>query len=445
MQNKNLEERLMQHSSEFAPVVPFEPTDKLLLMDFTESNKELTDEVVKDTNKFIVYINAKLKAASAKYGIGGYGENRTIYRRSKIFEPGGPTPATPSRWDSSTLTPPTGDEPLVQDSTINTGSLKSKGYEQEDDSMNLAEEDTVGYRFADPFMYRLLREYALQNRSVPTQAEAILWEALKTKKLSDYKFRRQHIIDRFITDFVCLKRRVVIEVDGLIHQLPQNKESDEQRTGILKGFGFNVIRFTNDEVLHQLEKVTEEVLVALEKSEVVLPPILLGKVDENTASPPSKGCAAGGPSHREGSGMGRSVHLGIDIWGPPYTRIMAPLDGIIHSFAFNNAYGDYGATIILTHNLHGESFHTLYGHLSLNSLQNLAEGDAIKKGDVFAQFGIPFENGQWPPHLHFQLIKDMQEMKGDYPGVCALSEREMYLSNCPDADLILQMMQYAAR
>ncbi len=64
----------------------------------------------------------------------------------------------------------------------------------------------------------------------------------------------------------------------------------------------------------------------------------------------------------------------------------------------------------------------------------------VKKGDVIAEFGIPFENGQWPPHLHFQIIKDMQGMKGDYPGVCAFSEREMYLANCPDGDLILGMM-----
>jgi murein DD-endopeptidase MepM/ murein hydrolase activator NlpD len=139
----------------------------------------------------------------------------------------------------------------------------------------------------------------------------------------------------------------------------------------------------------------------------------------------------------------RRLHLGIDIWGRPYTKVIAPLDGIVHSFAFNNAFGDYGATIILTHNLEGVTFHTLYGHLSLNSIKNIQEGDRIRKGDVVAEFGIPFENGQWPPHLHFQLIIDMQGKKGDYPGVCKYSERDKYLANCPDPDLILQMMQYA--
>lgn len=142
-------------------------------------------------------------------------------------------------------------------------------------------------------------------------------------------------------------------------------------------------------------------------------------------------------------GAPRRLHLGIDIWGKPYTKVMAPMDGIVHSFAFNNAYGDYGATMILTHQLDGKVFHTLYGHLSLNSLKNLHEGDSIRKGDVIAEFGIPFENGQWPPHLHFQVIENLEGMKGDYPGVCALSEREKYLANCPDPDVILQMMQYA--
>lgn len=234
MEQKNFEERLMQYRSEFHPVVPWEKSDQLLRMDFTAANTELTDDILTNTNHFIQYINNKLKAAEAKYGIGGYNEHRTVYSRSKVFDA------------------PDGGEP-------------------------------------------------------------------------------------------------------------------------------------------------------------------------------------------------RRVHLGVDIWGKPYTKVMAPLDGIIHSFAFNNAYGDYGATIILTHNLSGLIFHTLYGHLSLNSIKNMHEGDVVRKGDVFCEFGIPFENGQWPPHLHFQLIKDMEGMKGDYPGVCKFSEREKYLSNCPDADLILRIMHYAAK
>jgi len=228
----NFEERLKQYAGGFARVVPFEESDKLLLMDFTENNTELTDEILQNTELFTKYVNQKLSEAGAKYGIGGYGEHRTIYSRSRTFD-----------------------------------------------------------------------------------------------------------------------------------------------------------------------------------------------------------AQAGGEPRR--------LHLGVDIWGKPHTKVMTPLDGIVHSFAFNNAYGDYGATIILTHNLDGETFHTLYGHLSLNSIRNLHEGEVVRKGDVIAEFGIPFENGQWPPHLHFQLIKDMQGMKGDYPGVCRFSEREKYLTNCPHADLVLRMMKFA--
>jgi len=139
----------------------------------------------------------------------------------------------------------------------------------------------------------------------------------------------------------------------------------------------------------------------------------------------------------------RRLHLGIDIWGKPYTAVMSPLDAIVHSFAFNNNLGDYGATLVLTHTLEGTSFHTLYGHLSLNSIKNLREGGNVKRGEVIGEFGIPMENGQWPPHLHFQIMSNIGEWKGDYPGVCKFSEREPYLANCPDPDLILQIMKYA--
>jgi murein DD-endopeptidase MepM/ murein hydrolase activator NlpD len=228
-----LENLLKHHWETYHPVVEFNPlVDKLLRLDFTEKNRELTEATVGTTEHFIQYINSKLQAANARYGIGGYDEHRTLYSRSAVFDA---------------------------------------------------------------------------------------------------------------------------------------KEGAEPRR----------------------------------------------------------------------------LHLGIDIWGKPYSKVMAPLDGIVHSFAFNNAFGDYGATLILTHNLEGTNFQTLYGHLSLNSIKNIQEGDSVRKGDVIAEFGIPFENGQWPPHLHFQLIEDMQGRKGDYPGVCRFSEREQYLGNSPDPDIVLQMMQYA--
>jgi murein DD-endopeptidase MepM/ murein hydrolase activator NlpD len=225
---------LKTNQAEFAGIVPFDPgKNKLLLLDFTDNNRELTDDILNDTRTFTKYINSKLESKKALYGIGGYGEYRSVYSKSKVFDAKTP-----------------GDEP-------------------------------------------------------------------------------------------------------------------------------------------------------------------------------------------------RRLHLGIDIWGKPNTVVMSPLDAIVHSFAYHDTPGDYGATIILSHQLQGTSFYTLYGHLGLNSIKNIREGDRIVKDDIFAEFGIPSENGQWPPHLHFQIIKDLEGWSGDYPGVCKYSERENYLSNCPDPDLILRMMNYS--
>lgn len=139
----------------------------------------------------------------------------------------------------------------------------------------------------------------------------------------------------------------------------------------------------------------------------------------------------------------RCIHLGVDIWGKAGTQVSAPLATTVHSFAFNEAYGDYGATIILSHQIAGANFYSLYGHLALKDLDNLREGKFIHAGEVFAHFGKPAENGQWPPHLHFQLILDMENKKGDYPGVCSLPNRQKYLNNCPDPDALLKLIQWA--
>lgn len=136
----------------------------------------------------------------------------------------------------------------------------------------------------------------------------------------------------------------------------------------------------------------------------------------------------------------RRLHLGTDIWGEAGTPVFAPLNGEIHSFRFNDQHGDYGATIILRHHLEEFTFHTLYGHLSLADLKDLQNGQKVVAGQQIAQFGNVEENGHWPPHLHFQVIIDMEGLQGDYPGVCQYSKREKYLSNCPDPDLILQMI-----
>lgn len=235
----SLENVLLKYRSTFGNVVDFNPVkDKLYPFDFTAANKELTDELIADTSTFSAYINNKLESAHCKYGIGGYNEDRILYKRSKHF--------------------------------ATTG----------------AQADYPG----------------------------------------------------------------------------------------------------------------------------------------------------------EDSGETRSIHLGIDIWGNAGSRVLVPIGGTVHSFAYNDHLGDYGATIILQHQLDTLLFHTLYGHLSKNDLIMLQQGKYISRGEVLGHFGEPSENGDWPPHLHFQIIEDMRVALGDYPGVCSISEREKYLHNCPDPDLILNMM-----
>ena len=239
----SLENVLLKNQLNFHSVVDFKPVrDKLLQLDFTSANTELTPNLVADTENFSEYINKKLLTNEVKYGIGGYNENRILYRRSELFN--------------------------IPDSNVATMVSSAKGTEV------------------------------------------------------------------------------------------------------------------------------------------------------------------------------RCIHLGIDIWGAAGTKVYVPIGGMVHSFAYNDNFGDYGATIILQHQLETIVFHTLYGHLSLADLANMQEGKFINRGELLAHFGGPTENGSWPPHLHFQIIDDMRVSKGDYPGVCTPSESEKYLNNCPNPDLILNMMKY---
>jgi murein DD-endopeptidase MepM/ murein hydrolase activator NlpD len=133
----------------------------------------------------------------------------------------------------------------------------------------------------------------------------------------------------------------------------------------------------------------------------------------------------------------RSLHLGVDVWVPAGTPVAAPLAGVVHSLADNNHFGDYGPTIILAHELEGQPFFSLYGHLTRTDLLGLQPGQALAQGEVFAHVGPYPENGDWPPHLHFQLIADMQGRWGDFPGVAPPSERTYWAELCPNPMLIL--------
>ena len=135
----------------------------------------------------------------------------------------------------------------------------------------------------------------------------------------------------------------------------------------------------------------------------------------------------------------RTIHLGMDVFLPAGSPVFAPLEGKIHSFQNNTQPLDYGPCIILEHAAEdtGQVFFTLYGHLSVDSLTGLHEGKRIGQGERFASLGDPSVNGGWPPHLHFQVVTDMLDNKGDFPGVGGPGQRNVWLSLSPDPNAIL--------
>jgi len=134
----------------------------------------------------------------------------------------------------------------------------------------------------------------------------------------------------------------------------------------------------------------------------------------------------------------RSVHLGIDIWVPPGTPVHALFDGEVN-IAVNDA-GDkeYGGLVILKHREGAVAFYTLHGHLSLESVLKHNAGDRIRKGEQVGIIGVPPENGNWVPHLHFQVMLSLLNYVDDFPGVAYPGEMNLWRSICPDPNLFFR-------
>ncbi len=159
-----------------------------------------------------------------------------------------------------------------------------------------AYEGIANFHTTSPEKWKILKELARNNRKNPTESENILWQELRSNKL-DSKIRRQHAIEDFIVDFVSINHKLVIEVDGGIHDLPENKEYDQIRTEYLNFIGYQVIRFTNDQVKNNLPNVLKNIRETLEKrakeleNQATEQPIVVGKAVQN---PPAVGGGAGG-------------------------------------------------------------------------------------------------------------------------------------------------------
>lgn len=145
------------------------------------------------------------------------------------------------------------------------------------------------------------------------------------------------------------------------------------------------------------------------------------------------------PVFDDGEDDRRTLHLGIDLWLDAGTSVHAVLGGRLHSLQDNARFGDYGPTLILEHEVEGLRFHTLYGHLARRTLSGLRAGQAIATGERLGWLGTPEENLGWPPHLHFQIIRDLGGRHGDYPGVCRRAEAAAWLANCPDPNRLLRI------
>ncbi len=112
------------------------------------------------------------------------------------------------------------------------------------------------WQTADATLYDKLAPIQNELKNNLTEAENILWQVVRNNKLGE-KIRRQHIVGRYVADFICLSKKLIIEVDGKIHE--GQKEADEDRTAYLKEKGFKVIRFTNDEVIVNTDAVVEKI------------------------------------------------------------------------------------------------------------------------------------------------------------------------------------------
>ena len=145
-----------------------------------------------------------------------------------------------------------------------------------------------------------------------------------------------------------------------------------------------------------------------------------------------------GPLFETASGERRDIHLGLDVFLPADEPVFSPLDAVVHAVHDNAGEGDYGPVVILEHRTdQGDSFYTLYGHLSLETLDLLKPGDEVVAGQHIGWIGAPPHNGNWVPHLHLQLILDLLDRGTDIEGVAAASAIDFWEAICPNPNIIL--------
>lgn len=146
--------------------------------------------------------------------------------------------------------------------------------------------DTVyGFQDASPCLYPILKAFAKENRRHLTPCESLLWNYLRRTSSCGYHFRRQHIIGDYIVDFACVEKKLVIEIDGAYHAEPRQAADDSLRSEWLEQRGYEVIRFSNKQVLQEIENVLREIDNRIKKQinslHFLLPPLGEGRGGAN--------------------------------------------------------------------------------------------------------------------------------------------------------------------
>lgn len=213
---------------------------------------------------------------------------------------------------------------------------------------------------ADCANYELLKAFAKRGRTHSTQAESMLWEALRGNQLG-CKFRRQHIIGNYIADFACIRFKLVIEIDGAYHLQGNQPLMDAERTADLKSRGFTVLRFTNEQVLHRLSSVISQILKSLDhmsQAEQIKNNSQETNLVTPLASSPLSGgqrgasawavdaACSGNPGPMEYRGIDLATGVEIFHFGPVHgTNNVGEFLAIVHALALLWKQGDTQKTI----------------------------------------------------------------------------------------------------
>ncbi|GGX11854.1 aminotransferase class III-fold pyridoxal phosphate-dependent enzyme [Aquimarina muelleri] len=141
----------------------------------------------------------------------------------------------------------------------------------------------------------------------------------------------------------------------------------------------------------------------------------------------------------------RTIHLGVDFWLPANTPVHALFDGEVITTFNHTGDKNYGGLIILKHEEESIVFYTLYGHLTIDSAMQKKNGDILKKGECIGYLGDSTQNGNWVPHLHFQIMHSMLDYSIDFPGVAYYNQLEVWRGICPDPNSLFKLKNLNAK